>query len=142
MNWEIDNKQNNFFQLINLDCYCNCFQSVAFVEIFLSDLVMLFHPGTQVFLVFPVTIYPNFPSPHLSCPLSALLIHNISCPTLVLYGIRVPIIGPFHAWKPTIPYAIKNQRGANKMRARPRHSSTNESGPGWLLWLIFMIIKC
>ena len=40
--------------------------------------------------------------------------HNISCPTLVLYGIRAPIIGPFRAWKPTIPYAIKNQRGASK----------------------------
>ena len=31
--------------------------------------------------------------------------------TLVLYGINAPIIGPFFAWKPPIPYAIKNQRG-------------------------------
>ena len=31
---------------------------------------------------------------------------------LCLYGIRAPIIGPSRAWKPTIPYAIKNQRGA------------------------------
>ena len=30
--------------------------------------------------------------------------------SLVLYGIRAPIIGPFRAWKPPIPYAIKNQR--------------------------------
>ena len=89
---------------------------------------------------------------------------------LVLNDIRAPIIGPFRAWKPPIPYAIKNQRGASKispmgvfcvpkplvggfgcdelvlygirelasatlwfsrpMRAKPRHSSTNESGPG------------
>ena len=34
--------------------------------------------------------------------------------TLVLYGIRAPIIDSFSAWKPTIPYAIKNQRGASK----------------------------
>ena len=26
-----------------------------------------------------------------------------------------PLIGPFRAWKPTIPYAIKNQRGASKI---------------------------
>ena len=25
-----------------------------------------------------------------------------------------PIIGPFSAWKPPIPFAIKNQRGASK----------------------------
>ena len=29
-------------------------------------------------------------------------------------GIRAPIIGPFSAWKPPIPYAIKNQRRASK----------------------------
>ena len=29
--------------------------------------------------------------------------------SLVLYGIRAPIIGPFRSWKPPIPYAIKNQ---------------------------------
>ena len=27
----------------------------------------------------------------------------------------VPIIGPYSAWKPPIPYAIKNQRGASKI---------------------------
>ena len=32
---------------------------------------------------------------------------------MVLYGIRTPIIGPLRAWKPPIPYAIKNQRGAS-----------------------------
>ena len=52
-----------------------------------------------------------------------------ACPTLVLYGIRAPIIGPFSAWKPPIPYAMKNQRTSRPMRAEPRHSSTNESGP-------------
>ena len=39
-----------------------------------------------------------------------------ACFLLVLYGIRAPIIGPFRAWKPLIPYGIKNQRGASKMR--------------------------
>ena len=34
---------------------------------------------------------------------------------LVLYGTRAPIIGPFRAWKPSIPYAIKNHRGASKI---------------------------
>ena len=28
---------------------------------------------------------------------------------------RAPIIGPFRAWKPPNPYAIKNQRGASKI---------------------------
>ena len=28
---------------------------------------------------------------------------------------RAPIIGHFRAWKPHIPYAIKNQRGASKI---------------------------
>ena len=28
---------------------------------------------------------------------------SVSCPTLVLYGIRKPKIGPFRAWKPHIP---------------------------------------
>ena len=40
---------------------------------------------------------------------------GISCPTLVLYGIRAPIIGPLRAWKPPFPYAINNQRGASKI---------------------------
>ena len=63
---------------------------------------------------------------------------GISCSSLVLYVIRIggfharkesirgapnrtfpcmkpPLIGPFRAWKPTIPYAIKNQRGASKI---------------------------
>ena len=80
---------------------------------------------------------------------------GISCPTLVLYGTRAPIIDSFRAWKPPIPYAINNQRGASSkapsrdsqggslwhkragvatlcssrpMRAEPRHFSTNESG--------------
>ena len=35
--------------------------------------------------------------------------------SLVLYVIRAPIIGPFREWKPPIPYAIKNQRGASKL---------------------------
>ena len=33
-------------------------------------------------------------------------------PWLVLYGISVPLKDPFRAWKPPIPYVIKNQRGA------------------------------
>ena len=37
-----------------------------------------------------------------------------NCPALVLYGIRARIIGSFRSWKPPIPYAIKNQRGASK----------------------------
>ena len=28
--------------------------------------------------------------------------------------LRAPIIGPFRAWKPPFPYAIKNQRRASK----------------------------
>ena len=28
------------------------------------------------------------------------------------HDVATPIIGPFRAWKPPIPYAIKNQRGA------------------------------
>ena len=47
-----------------------------------------------------------------------------ACCSLVLYGIRAPIIGPFCAWKPPII------RELAPMRAKPRHSSTNESGPG------------
>ena len=35
--------------------------------------------------------------------------------SLVLYDTRAPIIGTFSAWKPPIPYAIKNQRGASKI---------------------------
>ena len=35
-------------------------------------------------------------------------------PELVLYGIRVPIIDSFRAWKPTTPHAIKNQRRPSK----------------------------
>ena len=47
-------------------------------------------------------------------------------PTLVLYGIiRAPIIGPFRAWKPPIPYAIKNERGAKQ-----RHAKTLVGGFG------------
>ena len=51
---------------------------------------------------------------------AGLLLHQTgpplgpACPTLVLYGIRAPIIGPFSAWKPPIPFAIKNRRGASK----------------------------
>ena len=27
---------------------------------------------------------------------------------------KAPLLGPFRAWKPPIPYAIKNQRGASR----------------------------
>ena len=37
---------------------------------------------------------------HLKAPKAPT--RGISCLSLVLYGIRAPIIGPFHAWKPTI----------------------------------------
>ena len=42
---------------------------------------------------------------------------RIQSPSLVLYGIRAPLIGPFRARKPTILnlYAMKNQRMAIKI---------------------------
>ena len=43
---------------------------------------------------------------------------EFACSSLVLYGIRAHIIGPFSAWKPPIPCAIKNQRGASKDPSR------------------------
>jgi len=52
---------------------------------------------------------------------------------LVLYGIRGPIIGPFRAWKPTIPYAIKNQRGASKIT--PNGGILRSKAPSRGLWM-------
>ena len=51
---------------------------------------------------------------------------QVSLMPYVLYGIMTPIIGPFRAWKPPNPY---HQQHSRPMRANPRHSSTNESGP-------------
>ena len=36
--------------------------------------------------------------------------HDVNTPALLCHKESAPIIGPFRAWKPTIPYAIKNQR--------------------------------
>ena len=38
--------------------------------------------------------------------------HDVATPALLCHKEPVPIIGPFRAWKPPIPYAMKNQRGA------------------------------
>ena len=40
---------------------------------------------------------------------------GISCPTLVLYGIRAPYNRSFLCMEATYPYAIKKQRGASKV---------------------------
>ena len=48
--------------------------------------------------------------------------------SLCLYGIRAP----FRAWKPPLPYAIKNQRGAPSRNTM--NLSTNESGEHWTLF--------
>ena len=38
--------------------------------------------------------------------------HDVATPALLCHKEPAPIIGPFRAWKPPIPYALKNQRGA------------------------------
>ena len=40
--------------------------------------------------------------------------HDVATPALLCHKEPAPIIGPFRAWKPTIPLAMKNQRGAIK----------------------------
>ena len=41
--------------------------------------------------------------------------HDVAPPALLCHKEPAPIKGPFCAWKPPIPYAIKNQRGASKI---------------------------
>ena len=57
---------------------------------------------------------------------------------LVLYGIRAPIVGPFRAWKPPIPYAIKNQREASKI---PSNGGILRSkAPSRVLWMPELVL--
>ena len=54
----------------------------------------------------------------LGCGQSGVLLvrdQDVATPALLCHKEPAPIIGPFLAWKPPIPYAIKNQRGASKM---------------------------
>ena len=76
-------------------------------------------------LLAPALLCHKEPARRIQSPLLRALERKIplggyfACSSLVLYGIRVPIINPFCAGKPPI-------------QATPRPSSTNESGPGLL----------
>ena len=57
--------------------------------------------------------------------------HEIAAPAHLCHKEPAPIIGPFRAWKPPFPYAIKNQRGASKIPPNGGilHSKAPSRGP-------------